>query len=91
MYESHFLGNKKLPLVAKALVLLPFNRASWQEVSGESDMSSVKCLPLWEELSFPTKFFKRIRDNHKLSFPFQTYIADAGFYSTLDCKSSECF
>lgn len=31
MYESHFLGNKKLPLVAKALVLPA--HASWHEVS----------------------------------------------------------
>lgn len=54
-------------------------------------MSSVKGLPLWEKLSFPSKFFKRIRDNHKLSFLSQTYIADAGLYSTLDCKSSEGF
>ena len=81
MYESHFLGNKKLPPMAKALVLFPFNHASWQEVRGERDMSSVKA----------TKFFKRIRDNHKLSFLSQTYIADAGLYSSLDCKSSEGF
>lgn len=91
MYESHFLGNKKLPLVAKALVLFPFTHASWHEVSEERNMSSVKGLPLWEKLSFPSKFFKRIRDNHKLSFLSQTYIADAGLYSTLDCKSSEGF
>lgn len=68
MYESHFLGNKKLPLVAKALVLFPFTHASWHEVSEERNMSSVKGLPLWEKLSFPSKFFKRIRDNPQTIF-----------------------
>lgn len=35
---------------------------------------NVKGLPLWEKLSFSSKFFKKIRDNHKLSFLSQTYV-----------------